>query len=90
MPTTKLLEKLLEIERSVGHEDDLTIRSMLMEAQVEVLRVQADVIRVLEDINQLREEQERRATSALSPVSARGEKPVRPMARLTKLAARTA
>jgi hypothetical protein len=85
MPTTELMEKLLEIERAVGHKDNLTIRAMLMEAQVEVLRVQAGVIRVLEDINQLREQQERCATSALSPVSAREEK-----RRLARLEARTA
>jgi hypothetical protein len=74
MPTTKLLETLLEIERSVGRADNLTIRSMVMEAQAEVLRVQADVIRVLEDMKMLREQQERMATTALSPVSARAEK----------------
>lgn len=74
MPTTKLLEKLLEIERSLGRTDDLSLRAMLMEAQTEVLRVQAEVIQVLEDMQSLREQQERCAGSALSPVSARAEK----------------
>lgn len=78
MPTTKLLEQLLEIERAVGHSDNLTIRAMLMDAQVEVLRVQADVIQVLEDMNQLRAQQERCTTSALSPASARAERSARP------------
>jgi hypothetical protein len=92
MPTTKLLEKLLEIERSLGHADPLTIRAMLMEAQTELLRVEADVLQVMEDMHQLRERQERSATSALSPVSARAEKRVRtPVMTLTPvLATRTA
>jgi hypothetical protein len=84
MPTTRLLEQLLEIERSVGYADNLTIRAMLMEAQAEVLRVQAGVIEVLEDIRELREQQEQVATSALSRGSARAEKPG-----LTRLVART-
>jgi hypothetical protein len=87
MPTTKLLEQLLDIERSVGYADNLTIRAMLMEAQAEVLRVQAGVIQVLEDIRELREQQEQIASSALSPGSARAE---RPAAGLTRLVARTA
>jgi hypothetical protein len=86
MPTTKLLEQLLDIERSVGYADNLTIRAMLMEAQAEVLRVQAGVIQVLEDIRELREQQERIASSALSPGSARAERPV---AGLTRLVAST-
>jgi hypothetical protein len=90
MPTTKLLETLLEIERALGHKDDLAIRAMLMEAQTELLRVQADVIRVLEDMNGLREQQERCVRSALSPVSARPGEPVRPVAELAWLAPRTA
>jgi hypothetical protein len=89
MPTTKLLEKLLEIERSLGHQDNLTVRAMLMDAQLELLRVQADVIQVLEDMKELRERQERCATSALSPVSARAEKAPRGVA-LTRLAVQTA
>lgn len=89
MPTTELLEKLLEIERSLGHKDNVTIRSMVMDAQVELLRVQADVIRVLEDMSKLREQHERCATSALSPASARAEK-ARPMVGLVRLEARTA
>lgn len=34
MPTSDLLQKLLEIERSLGHRDNLTIRALLMDAQV--------------------------------------------------------
>jgi hypothetical protein len=90
MPTTKLLEKLLEIERSVGRMDNLTIRSMLMEAQNEVLRVQADVIEVLEDMKELQERHERVAASSLSPVSARAERAERPALGVVNLAARTA
>jgi hypothetical protein len=90
MSTTKLLEALLEIERSVGHRDNLTIRAMLMEAQAELLRIEADVIRVMEDMHRLREHQERSATSALSPASARAEKPVRHTPALVQLRPRTA
>jgi hypothetical protein len=86
MPTTKLLETLLEIERAVGHKDDLTIRAMLMEAQTELLRVQADVIRVLEEVKELRERQERYARSGVSPIPARAEWATRP----TPVLARTA
>jgi hypothetical protein len=89
MPTSDLLEKLLEIERSLGRKDDLTIRGMLMDAQVELLRVQAEVISVLEDMNKLREQQERYPRSALSPSSARAEKP-RPVVGLAHLAAKSA
>jgi hypothetical protein len=86
MPTSKLLEKLLEIERSLGHADHLSIRAMVMDAQVEALRVQADVIQVLEDMTVLREQQERLPAA----VSARAEKPPRSALGFARLRARTA
>jgi hypothetical protein len=90
MPTTKLLEKLLEIERSLGHEDSLTIRAMLMDAQDELMRVEAAIIRVMEDMQQLRQQQERSAMPAVSSISARAERPARAVAGVTRLAQRTA
>jgi hypothetical protein len=90
MPTTKLLEKLLEIERSLRHTDDLRIRALVMEAQMELLQVQADMIRLLEDMGGLREQQERCPASAFSPVLARAEQEARLVPGLARLAARTA
>jgi hypothetical protein len=87
--TTVLLNKLLELERMVGRADEMTLRAKLMDAQTDVLRMQAEVIQVLEDMNQLRAQQERCATSALSPVSARAEKAPRAV-RLPRLAPKTA
>lgn len=74
MLTSLLLEKLLEIERRVGHADALEIRSMLMEAEADVLRVQAEMIEILRESARMREKYERCARSALAPVSARGER----------------
>lgn len=54
MPTTILMEKLLEIERSLGRVDALTLRAMLMDAQGLVVRLEEDVVRVLEELHQLR------------------------------------
>jgi hypothetical protein len=73
MPTTRLLEILLEIERRLGHTDPLVLRAMLMDAQAELLHLEADLICVLQEMYQMREQQARSATSALSPVSARAE-----------------
>jgi hypothetical protein len=73
MPSTELLEKLLKIERAVGHADDLELRAMLMEAQSDALRFQAQMLGVLTEITRLRDTSERRGQSALSPVNARAE-----------------
>ena len=53
---TMLLEKLLEIERSLGRVDPLTMRGMLMEAQAEALRMEQELIGALAEIHQLRED----------------------------------
>jgi hypothetical protein len=54
MLTTILLEKLLEIERSLGRVDSLTLRGMLMEAQTQALRVEQELIGVLDEVHHLR------------------------------------
>lgn len=71
MLTSLLLEKLLQIERSLGHVETTTLRRLLMEAEAEALRVQAETIQVMQDMERLREQYERCARSALSPASAR-------------------
>lgn len=58
MPTTKLLDTLLKIERSVGRADNATMRNMIMDAENQVLGIQQDVLRVLEELRQARAEQE--------------------------------
>jgi hypothetical protein len=73
MLTSLLLEKLLQIERSLGHVETTTLRRLLMEAEAEALRVQAETIQVMQDMERLREQYERCARSALSPASARHE-----------------
>ena len=60
MPTTRLLDKLLEIERAVGRADNMTLRTMIMDAQAHLLHIQRDVIMVLEEVRRLREEQTQR------------------------------
>ena len=74
MLTSSLLEKLLEIERRVGSTDPLQLRAMLMEAEADVLSVQAEMIGLLQESARLREQYERCSRSALSPVSARAER----------------
>lgn len=64
MLTTTLLETLLEIERSIGHTDNHTLRSMLMEAESQLLRIEQDVIGVLTEMRHLRELKERCAPPA--------------------------
>jgi hypothetical protein len=56
MPTTRLLDKLLEIERAVGRVDNTTLRTMIMDAEAHLLHIQRDVITVLEEVRRLREE----------------------------------
>ena len=73
MPSTELLEKLLKIEQAVGHADDLELRAMLMEAQGDALRFEAQMLSVLTEITRLRDTFERHGQSALSPVNARAE-----------------
>lgn len=55
MPTTKLLETLLQIERSLGRADHAALRNLLMDAQTEVLRIQRDSIEVMEELRRVRE-----------------------------------
>jgi hypothetical protein len=55
MPTTKLLETLLQIERSLGRADNVSLRNLLMDAQTEVLRIQRDSIEVMEELRRMRE-----------------------------------
>jgi hypothetical protein len=70
MLTSLLLEKLLEIERSVGHTDPLQLRAMLMEAEADVLLVQAEMIGLLQESARLREQCVGCERPALTPVSA--------------------
>lgn len=58
MSTTKLLETLLQIERSIGRADSNALRNMIMDAQVQVLKVQQDVLKVLEDARKAHERRE--------------------------------
>ncbi|HEX4037437.1 MAG TPA: hypothetical protein VHX37_05205 [Acidobacteriaceae bacterium] len=58
MLTTKLLETLLEIERSVGRAEPSTLRLKLMDAQTQVLELQKGTIRMLEELRDLRERRE--------------------------------
>jgi hypothetical protein len=71
MMTSLLLDKLLQIERSLGHVESTTLRGLLMDAEAEALRVQGEMIQVMQDMERLREQYLRCARSALSPVSAR-------------------
>jgi hypothetical protein len=71
MRTNLLLEKLLQIERSLGHVEATTLRGLVMDAEAEALRVQGEMIQVMQDMERLREQYERCARSALSPGSAR-------------------
>ena len=58
MSTTRLLETLLHIERSVGRADNNVLRNLLMDAQNEVLRLQKESLQLLEEVRQLRERRE--------------------------------
>ena len=58
IPTTKLLEKLLEIERSIGRMDNVALRSMLMDAQAQLMGIEKDVIGVLDEMRCMQERQE--------------------------------
>ncbi|MGB7135129.1 MAG: hypothetical protein WBD46_07565, partial [Acidobacteriaceae bacterium] len=58
MLTTKLLETLLEIERAVGRAQPTALRVMLMDAQTQLLRLQKEHIRSLEELHTLRERRE--------------------------------
>jgi hypothetical protein len=58
MPTTKLLETLLHIERSVGRAENATLRNLLMDAQNQLLLLQKESIQLLEQVQQLRERRE--------------------------------
>jgi hypothetical protein len=71
MLTSLLLEKLLQIERSLGHVETTTLRGLLMDAEAEALRMQGEMIQVMQDMELLRGQYERCTRSALSPVSAR-------------------
>lgn len=67
MQTTLLLEKLLEIERSIGHVDNLTIRAMLIDAQTQLVNLEEDVIAMLVEMRELREGTERAAPARVVP-----------------------
>jgi hypothetical protein len=71
MLTSLLFEKLLQIERSLGLVETTTLRRLLMEAEAETLRVQGEMIQVMQDMESLLELYERCGRSASSPVSAR-------------------
>lgn len=54
MQTTQLLDKLLEIERSVGHADAIAVRAMLLEAQTQLVLLERDLLIVLNEVHELR------------------------------------
>lgn len=58
MLTTKLLETLLNLERSIGHADHLTLRTMVMDAETQLIAIEKDVLSVFEELRLLRERQE--------------------------------
>jgi len=88
--STLLLEKLLKIERAVGHADNLELRAMLMEAQGDAVRFQGELVNVLADMARLRERYESRSRSALSPVNQRADAPRDEVRRGRPLRERTA
>jgi hypothetical protein len=90
MLTSLLLEKLLEIERSVGHTDPLQVRAMLMEAEADVLQVQAEMIGLLQESARLREQCVGCDRPALSPVSTQMDWKQRARAFLPQLGRQTA
>ena len=69
MPTTKLLEKLLEIERSLGRVDSTALRHMLIDAETHLLKLQQEVIVLLDEMSRLRQEH---AANATAPLPRRG------------------
>lgn len=58
MSTTKLLETLLQIERSIGRADSRALRNMIMDAQGQVLRIQQEFVEMLREVRELRERQD--------------------------------
>lgn len=58
MPTTELLETLLHIERSIGRAENTALRTMIMDAESQVLRIQQEALRLLEELRRAREHQE--------------------------------
>ena len=74
MQTTQLLDKLLEIERSVGHADPIAVRAMLLEAQSQLVILERDLLIVLNEVHELRKRHrlvvERPAAAAASHVLA--------------------
>jgi hypothetical protein len=71
MLTSPLFEKLLQIERSLGHLETATLRRLLIEAEAEAVRVQGEMIQVMQDMESLLELYERCARSGSSPAPAR-------------------
>jgi hypothetical protein len=67
---TVLIDKLTEIERSLGIECDVVIRNQLIDAQDCALRVQADIAEMLRPV------QRQDATQDRSGVSAEPELPM--------------
>lgn len=55
MPTTKLLETLLQIERSVGRAEPAALRRMLMEAEALVMEAHKNALEMLQELRELRE-----------------------------------
>ncbi|HEY6449011.1 MAG TPA: hypothetical protein VIY53_21330 [Acidobacteriaceae bacterium] len=84
------MQKLLDIERVVGRTDEMTIRSMLMDAEGEAVRVHAELLRTLAEMARLRETYERNNYSALSPVDARPERTTEEIRVAPRLRVRTA
>jgi hypothetical protein len=60
MSVTVLIDKLTEIERSIGVEDNLLLRNQILDAQDCALRVQAEIAEML------RKEQGQNAAKSLS------------------------
>jgi hypothetical protein len=55
MPTTRLLETLLQIERSVGRAEPTALRRLVMEAEGLVLEMHRDSLATLHELRELRE-----------------------------------
>lgn len=89
-PSRALLNRLVAIERAVGHTDHLELRAMLMDAQGDAIRMQAELVSVLTEMARLRESYEKCGRSALSPVNARAEEANAETRFATSLRARTA
>jgi hypothetical protein len=82
MKTASLIEKLLTVERAVGHESPGTIRAMLLDLEDAVVHAERDLLAALLEIESLRKNAQPRPAHAptsycagepLAPRGARAE-----------------